>query len=77
MNLSIDLETVKKEIISDFLSRREPITREALLLCLGQHAFAYKRGYLSKHTKAVLDLAIKEIWEKEFDVEVADLVSSF
>lgn len=71
-----ELEQAKKAIMDNLLSLREPITREILLFCLVKHATLYQQGVLSRKNKDLLDQAVKQIWESEFDVEVGDIFSN-
>lgn len=66
------LDQVKREIISEFLSSRVPISRDNLLLLFYKHEIMFRAGYLTKDNRKVLDQAVKAIWEDTFHCEVAD-----
>jgi hypothetical protein len=69
-----DIETVKKEIIDDFLYNRLPITREALLQCFANHRALFNKGYLTFKNLTLLDNAVKSIWEDTFHVKIGDFL---
>jgi len=73
IDYQVQINTAKKEILSEIFESEVNISKPLLLTLLAKHQRIFDAKKLSKTNKFILDNAVKQIWKETFKTEIGEI----